>query len=472
MAGNSDAFRLNSEIDTVLGNIRPHPLPIQKKAIQLALGLKDVLLIQGPPGTGKTYTLALAVKSLVEDGQCVAISTYTHRAADEVMSKLLTLAPDLEVRKLGRPEAVASQYTDRCLSRLFQREESIRNLDRDSLVADLTSRQQSIEDVLSTSAVYIGTTHAWLSGKYDDLPKVISKGEKNQFDVVVIDEASQVITPNLVGAMRLASRWILVGDHKQLPPIVISDNSEILGKTLFESIAEHPDRCKNLLVQLETQHRMPQALADFIGSTFYNNKLYTSNEVAKRNRSIACNITRFNTEHCITLIEVGSESKDTHFKQFAEEADWIADTIKELYDHKWPIRNGSNKPTIGVIAPFRAQVALLRRTLEKRFDGNIDHDFWNDVVDTVDRFQGDEREIIILSLCLSRDDAKVPRVYEDGRRINVALSRAKCKLWVVGCINEMKNIPVLSAFRNYAEAHPDSCAVVTYKKSTSVEELF
>lgn len=134
--------------------------------------------------------------------------------------------------------------------------------------------------------------------------------------------------------------------------------------------------------------------------------------------------------------------------------------------------DGGNKPTIGIIAPYRAQVALLRRKLENEFDGSVDDNkIWIDVVDTVDRFQGDERDIIIISLCLRRGSKSIPRIYEDNRRINVALSRAKKKLWIIGCIEEMKRIPTLRAFKEYASNHLDTCLLVDSFDSFSSSEF-
>jgi DNA replication ATP-dependent helicase Dna2 len=460
LSGAPHAFRPNEEVASAFDGVQPPPLPAQRRAVGLALGLKDVLLIQGPPGTGKTYTLALVVKALAQQGQRVAIATYTHRAADEVMNKLASAAPELEIRKLGRPEAVAAQHSDKCLDDMLARKNDIPRCSKEQMLVDLEARRADLASLLSAPAVYIGTTHAWLSGAYDALPRMMSDGQQTLFDVVVVDEASQIITPNLVGVLRLAKRWILVGDHKQLPPIVVGDTAGILAATLFEAIAEHPERDTSLIVQLDTQHRMPTTLSDFIGNTFYGGHLKTSATAAKRSPLAACAHPLMTTSHCISLVNVAQSTETIHLKQFIDEANWITGTMAELAKHGWPLRDKADKPTIGIIAPYRAQVALLRRCLERRFEGEVEHEFWNDVVDTVDRFQGDERDVIMLSLCLRQGSERVPRIYEDERRINVALSRAKMKLWVVGSSTDMERIPVLEAFRRHAIAHPDTCMVL------------
>jgi DNA replication ATP-dependent helicase Dna2 len=458
--GEPQAFRPNEEAGYSFDGVQPSPLPAQRRAVALACGLKDILLIQGPPGTGKTYTLALVIKALVQQGQRVAIATYTHRAADEVMSKLAAVAPEIEIRKLGRPEAVAAQHSDKCLDEIVARKKKVPRCNKEQMLADLEARQAELTKILSSPAVYIGTTHAWLSGDYDALPRMMSGGQQTLFDVMVVDEASQIITPNLVGALRLAKRWVLVGDHKQLPPIVVGDTTGNLATTLFEKIASHPGRDANLIVQLDTQHRMPTVLSDFIGNRFYGDRLKTSSTAANRRPLVACRFRLMETAHCIALVNVVQYPDAMNPRQFLDEAKWITDTMAELVECNWPLQDRAGKPTIGIIAPYRAQVALLRRRLEQKFDGQVEHEFWNDVVDTVDRFQGDERDIIMLSLCLRQGSARIPPIYEDERRINVALSRAKMKLWVVGSTADMRRIPVLEAFWQHVISHPDACMVL------------
>ncbi|MBN2566197.1 MAG: AAA family ATPase [Candidatus Eisenbacteria bacterium] len=459
LLGDAGAILPNQRQTSTLESVSPEPLPAQRWAVELAMGLRELLLIHGPPGTGKTYTLALIVKALAREGRSLAVATYTHRAADEVMSKLISLAPMLEIRRLARPESVAGQHKERCLDSVLARAELVASHDRDQMLADLESRQEHLRNLLRRPAVYVGTTQAWLTGKHDALPHMMGTQRETLFDVMVVDEATQIITPNLVGVLRLAKSWILAGDHKQLPPIVVGDSRDVLEQTLFEQIAENPARDESLLVQLDVQHRMPVGLSTFIGSTFYGGNLRTSPECAQRRASRCLAHPLMTTDHCIALVDLGECTEQALFKQYPEEAQWVTRTMAELHAQGWPLRNGKGKPTIGIIAPYRAQVALVRRYLEKEFDGVAEPALWNEVVDTVDRFQGDEREIIMLSLCLRPGGDRIPRIYEDERRINVALSRAMIKLWVVGSISEMRRIPVMRALRQYVSNHPEVCLI-------------
>ena len=467
LTGETSAIRPNEVIPCEIEYVVPMPLPRQKRAVEIAKGLNDILLILGPPGTGKTYTLSLIVKELVKDGKTVAIATYTHRAAEEVLNKLTSIAPQVEVRKLGRIESASSKHRGKCLELFLERnEDESLCFSKEKILEDLSRRQDEIKKSLTSPCVYVGTTHAWLSGKFDALPKMMTNGEQSLFDYVIVDEASQIITPNLLGSLRLGEKWVLVGDHKQLPPIVIGDTTGVLEKTLFEQIADTKERHESILIQLDTQHRMPPALSDFIGRTFYDGNLYTA-QACKVNKIMdKINHPRIMGDHCIALINVEQDEEFTN-KQSMREAKWITNLVEELLESGWPLKDESKKPTVGIIAPYRAQVALLRRELEEVFQSHYESDFWNDVVDTVDRFQGDERDIIIISLCMHSNSKNIPRIYEDERRINVALSRAKMKLWIIGAIEEMEKIQVLKDFKLYAESNPETCSIVNVKGDNS-----
>jgi DNA replication ATP-dependent helicase Dna2 len=453
LAGDPAPFRPNQPVLCETLDVEPQPLPMQRRAVELAMGLQDILLIQGPPGTGKTYTLSLIIKALAATDTRIAIATYTHRAADEVMTKLASIAPEVEIRKLGRVEKVSSRHGDKCLDQLLDRSDTdfTRSAPKEML-SDLAFRQAELKTVLHRRCVYIGTTHAWLSGQYDSLPGMMHPDEAPLFDVVIVDEASQIIIPNLIGVLRLAKRWILVGDHKQLPPVVSGESSAILEKTLFERIAADTSMQENIMVRLDTQHRMPPELSDFIGCAFYGGNLRTADGCSLRECPVRIDHPLMTSDGCIELVHVEPSAADVSMKQSTEESRWIAEMIHTLIDGGWPLRYADGKPTIGIIAPYRAQVALLRRTLEQRFEGRVEPVFWNQLVDTVDRFQGDERDIMMLSLCMQPGSSTIPRIYQDERRINVALSRARMKLWIIGCIDAMQRIPAFKALKEHTEA--------------------
>lgn len=429
-------------------------LPAQQQAVDLARGLGKLLLVQGPPGTGKTFTLARMVKALVEQGKNVLIATYTHRAADEVISKLAECRLDIPVRKLGRLEACATRNQNQCLEFLLSDEE-VHGMappsNKEALMQQLDQVATHTNRVLTERAVYIGTTQAWLSGKYDNLLVKPDGNTSTSFDVVVVDEASQIILPNLVGVLRLAEKWILVGDHQQLPPVVSEDAAGILGKTLFEILAERFYDAPTQLVCLDVQHRMHKTIAEFIGQNFYNAKLTTASSCDQWSLPLSGDHILLDSKHRLVLINVNDDAERIKHLRYSEpEARWIAQRLKEVFQMGLPCIDKNGRPLIGVIAPFRAQVSLIRQYLEQELQQWGDAELWSQMVDTVDRFQGDEREIILFSLCMDRRDQEIPKPYRDARRINVALSRAKSKLCIIGDMEAMQMLPIFDKLGRYA----------------------
>ena len=212
--------------------------PAQEAAVQYARGLKKLLLIQGPPGTGKTSTVAHIIEALHEQGKRILVGTFTHRASDELMKKLTEFAPDVPFTKLGRMESITEEFRGFALTGRLSRDDGGGESDpeKDAVCSRAEVAYQKARALIREHAVFIATTHAWMSGRYDALA---SPGDGRElFDVAVIDEASQVILPQMIGTLRLARKWILVGDHKQLPPVVQSEKAALLKRTLFEGLFE------------------------------------------------------------------------------------------------------------------------------------------------------------------------------------------------------------------------------------------
>lgn len=458
------AFLTNSQtaippnIPQPVNNLPPDAaslLDAQQQAVSLALGLQNILLIQGPPGAGKTFTLAHIVKALTAQGKRIMLATYTHRAADEVMSKLEACAPEIQVRKLGRPESTAARHKDKCLVHALDvKDREAPPSTGKAMLESMKTAAERISRLLAQPSVYVGTTQAWMSAQYDHLLK--NDTGTPLFDVAVIDEASQIILPNLLGVLRLAHTWILIGDHRQLPPVVSEETADVLGVTLFESLAEKFDQDPTHLVRLNVQHRMPPAIAHFISQQFYSNKLHSAESCTNNAGAALTDHPLLHRHVPLQFIDVKDRADPIHPRQSADEARWIAATLKELYASGLPVMDGAGRFTVGIIAPFRSQVALIRRQLEQDCAtwGNAAQ--WAQLVDTVDRFQGDERHIIFFSLCLHPDQKYVSRTYQDARRINVALSRVKSHLCLVGDLSALDQVPTLKNFLNYAMKHPQA----------------
>jgi DNA replication ATP-dependent helicase Dna2 len=191
------------------------------------------------------------------------------------------------------------------------------------------------------------------------------------FDVGIIDEASQVLLPHLIGVLRLVKKFILVGDHNQLPPVIKSKQAEELKKTLFEQLFERDYKEKNIKVILDIQYRMPEAISTFISNEFYKGQLTASPDTAGRKLKIAIDSDHpvfdiINPKMPLTLVNVGSTMSSLSPRTSPKEAEMVLKILTALFEL-------DVKPDeIGIIAPFRAQVAEIRRKIENNLSSYFD----------------------------------------------------------------------------------------------------
>ncbi|WP_415382275.1 AAA domain-containing protein [Halosimplex sp. TS25] len=373
----------------------------QNEAVRLSVGCEDCAIIHGPPGTGKTYTLAHIVQALVEDGERVLLSAFTNRAVDNALEALVDQGFEEFVR-VGTESGVREDMQQYRLERAG---------DPDERVAELRDAQ-----VVAATTATCGS-------------RIM---REQDFDVAVVDEAGQLTEPGTLAATNLAERFVLVGDHQQLPPVVQADEPEpetgadggagddddapapgaTLSRSLFQRLIErYPDAS----VMLARQYRMAQRIQAFASREFYDGQLRpATGEVA--------------AQHLRDLSGVDVEALPGHLRNqvaFVDpdgraegntnptEAATVAETVRAYREAGVPAEE------IGVIAPFRAQVAEIGKHVP---DGVA--------VDTVDRFQGSSKEVIVISF-VATGSLESP-IFEDYRRVNVALTRAKKALVLVG----------------------------------------
>jgi len=405
----------------------------QQSALKRALGIKNNLLIQGPPGTGKTYTVAHIVNELNKKNKKIIISCYTHTAIKEIVKKIEEVNPELEIYRIGSSREDMKNFKNHInLESEIANNHSLNTLDK---------KVEKVNSIINKSPIYIGTTHAWISGNYDNLV-----GD-NEYDISIIDEASQALITNILGVIRLSKTFILVGDHKQLSPVIQTNNAEILNHTLFERLFKiYPENSKNKIT-LQTQYRMCKTIGTFISKTFYDNKLITDEKCS--DNSLDLNEKQIKSEYLdilgiknsIVLINKKSEKiKHGLNKASSEEARYITKIFKELHEMEY------NQEKIGIIAPYRAQVAEIIRNINKVIPKAKDLE---KLVKTVDKFQGDEREVIFFSLTLF--DQEIPDILQDEKRLNVAFSRAKTKLIVVGDWDAAEGSMILKKLKDYCK---------------------
>ena len=351
----------------------------QNEAVTTAVAAEEFALVHGPPGTGKTYTIARTIRALVERGDRVLLSAFTNRAVDNALEAVRDR--DFEaVLRVGTESGVREDMQDVRLEQRGDPGERVRELREAPVVAATTATCGS---------------------------RVM---REQSFDVAVVDEAAQLTEPETLAAINLADRFVLVGDHEQLPPVVRAEND--LTESLFERlIDEHP----NAGVMLDRQYRMAQRIQAYASREFYDGQLRpaTGEVAAQRLSDLPEADVSALPDHLrdpVTMIDVpGDGSRHTD----AVEAERVAETVEAF------AAAGVERGDIGVIAPFRAQVAEISRRVPDAV-----------TVDTVDRFQGSSKEVILVSFVASGDlDGPV---FEDYRRVNVALTRAKRSLVLVG----------------------------------------
>jgi DNA replication ATP-dependent helicase Dna2 len=368
----------------------------QNAAVNLAVNAEDCALIHGPPGTGKTYTIARTIRALVDAGNRVLLSAFTNRAVDNALEALRDQGYE-DIVRVGTETGVREDMQD---LRLEQRG------DPNDRVAELAHAQ-----------VVAATTSTCGS-------RVMREQE---FDVALVDEASQLTEPGTLAATNLADRFVLVGDHEQLPPVVRAEND--LTKSLFQRLIErYPDAS----VMLDRQYRMAQRIQAFSSSEFYDGQLRpATGEVAAQRLSDLSDVepTALPAELQDIVSFVDPEGERVGNTNPVE-ADRVADVVRAFREA------GVDADDIGVIAPFRAQVAEIGRRVDV-------------TVDTVDRFQGSSKEVIVVSF-VATGNLEEP-IFEDYRRLNVAVTRAKKALVLVGDPTALASEPFYARMVDWAQ---------------------
>ena len=346
---------------------------------------------QGPPGTGKTRTLAHLVSLLVEKGERVLVTAHTHMAINNALNKIHELAPELPIVKVS----VASGT--KALNPAIDR------VDRFNLW----------EQASTTSHYVVGATpFACRSSRLANLT----------FDTVIFDEASQATIPLALMAMLSGKRYLFFGDHQQLPP-VLQSRSRLHDReaSVFEQLIHNRES-----VMLTETWRMNEPLTRWPSTLFYDNRLIASPLSRTRQLSLHCNDSPLanilNPDAPMVWLD---QPLGTAQSVNATEAEQIAYLCRAL------IKAGVSPDEIGVVAPFRSQGRQIRNVLNKLLGIHAE----SIVTDTVERMQGQERDVILLSLT-STDICFVRAIAEfwyQPERLNVSVTRARSKLIILGC---------------------------------------
>lgn len=412
----------------------------QQEVIGKALLAEDYFLIVGPPGTGKTSIFARRlIERLYESpDQNILIMAYTNRAVDELCEAVCNAFGE-GAEECDKYIRIGSEYS--C-------EESFRHRLLQNISEKSESRKALLE-VLKGTRVYVGT-----------LASIVGKPELfdlKKFDVAIIDEASQILEPQIIGLLPLFDKFVMIGDHKQLSTITLQNESKSLvedgllnniglydcRESIFERLyrTAQENRWHHTYDTLDYHGRMHEGIAILVNESFYDNKLLVATERQVEDLSSINPINSGELENLVAnqrvaFFDVRNDLDDLYLsdKTNLNEAKKVVDIILALLNiYKAKGEDFDSKTSLGVIAPYRNQIALIRHLLEKTGLPELK----DIMVDTVERYQGSQRDIIIVSFCFNKTYqmhyfANMNREGTVDRKLNVALTRAREQLFLVG----------------------------------------
>lgn len=426
----------------------------QEKAVNEVLWAKDVAVVHGPPGTGKTTTLVEAIFETLRRESQVLVCAQSNMAVDWISEKLVDRG--INVLRIGNPTRVNDKMLSFTYERRFEAHpdypqlwsirKAIRELRQQRKHADswhqkmdrLKSRATELE--LRIRSSLFGEARVIASTLTGAANRVL-EGEK--YSTLFIDEAAQALEAACWIAIRKAGRVILAGDHCQLPPTVksIMALKGGLGKTLMERIVENKPETVTLL---KMQYRMNEQIMKFSSEWFYHGMVESAPTVSHRGiLDYDTPMMWIDTAECDGKEEFVGENFGRINRA---EAEMTLQTLQQYLEKIGKQRILDESIDVGIISPYRAQVQLLRKELRKReFFRPYRHLL---TVNTVDGFQGQERDIILISLVRSNDGGDIGFL-RDLRRMNVAITRARMKLIILGSSETMTSHPFYKKLHEY-----------------------
>jgi DNA replication ATP-dependent helicase Dna2 len=427
----------------------------QRTAVERALSARDYALWLGMPGTGKSTAIVFLVRALVALGRSVLLSSYTHSAVDNLLVKLK--AAGVRFLRLGRESALEAELAEFSIA-AWRRGASRESEAAEGAAAPRARTLAEMEALFAAQAVVattcLGSGHAIFA--------------RRRFDVCVVDEASQITLPACVGPLRFADMFVLVGDHYQLPPLVCSARAREAGLdvSLFRRLSQARPEA---VVQLAFQYRMAQPIMELANRFVYSHQLRCGTAaIAEQRLELALPPPRdaprwlveaLRPERVVLMLDTdcsaaaaaaageGAEERVGNGLRNALEARVVATLVGAF------TACGLDASEIGVVSPYRAQLRLLRETLDGLPGGARAEAL------TVDRFQGRDKTCILFSLVRSNRERVVGELLSDWRRINVALTRAKRKLVLVGSVSTLRDSPLLRAFADFLAARDQIVSV-------------
>ena len=458
----------------------------QEKAADLVLRAKDVAVVHGPPGTGKTTTLVEAIYETLRREVQVLVCAQSNMAVDWISEKLSERG--VNILRIGNPTRVTDRMLNDTYERRFERHplydqlwgirRNIRQLydsregnreNRHQKIARLKERATELEYTINESlfadarviaCTLTGSAHHILQGR--------------RFGTLFIDEAAQALEASCWIAIQKADRIILAGDHRQLPPTIKSPAalSGGLDKTLMQTICENKPRCVSML---NVQYRMCDEIMQFPNREFYDGLLHSDPSVKYRGildwdtaiEWVESDLETENGKRKTENEDLTPKSNSFHLSDFTfpfssgetlasdglsrinpVEAELALQTLHNYIERIGKERILHERLDIGIISPYKGQVQLLRRMLRR-------DSYWKPLrhlisVNTVDGFQGQERDIILISMVRNNEQGQVGFL-SDLRRMNVAITRARMKLIIIGHSPTLCHHPFYKRLEHYID---------------------
>ena len=443
-------FKVTSTAYTLSGPASQQNLNIdQRRAIEKVMSAKDCALVLGMPGTGKTTTIAHIIRALVSQGKSVLLASYTHTAVDNILLKIKDdKIPILRIGAVNKVHPDIQSFAD------------ISGIPKRTIEELHVSWHES--KVVATTC--LGVNHGIFNAR--------------TFDYCIVDEASQITLPVCLGPIRMAKTFILVGDHYQLPPLVQNKQAQEggLDVSLFKLLSDaYPDS----VVNLEHQYRMAEDIMLLSKELVYSGRIKCGNDaVAKRMLEIP-DLEAGLAAHHFTASSLPRSSHSTQNICVATTHCWLrqalipssrclflnTDTITQSGTAREAVsgvritnatesiltaqlvttllKSGMSPRSIGVITFYRSQLALLKADVKSLAGSTAAGEV---EMHTADKYQGRDKEVAILSCVRSNDNNHVGELLKDWRRVNVAVTRARSKLLILGSVSTLtgSGVPVLA----------------------------
>lgn len=431
----------------------------QLKAVKGCLTAERLGIIHGPPGTGKTTTLVSLVKELARVEKKILVVAPSNNAVDLLARSISEKG--ISVLRIGNVTRIGDHIGHLCLDEKVRRHKDWQHIKQVKIEAEAAKNEASkykrkfgpqqkrdrnalhkearelrkwarelehrlvdkiLEDAVVVCSTLIGSAHNTISGW--------------KFDTVVIDEGSQALEAESWTAMLRAKRTILAGDHKQLPPTVKS--SEAIDKGLKETILDRMTDSLKECYLLDIQYRMNEKILAFSNDQFYNGRLNTADFVQSRRL--------LDDNEIVTFIDTSGcgfeEERSIHHKSLANDGEFNI-----LREHILSIPHLlTPEVSIGIISPYARQVTKIRQHIS---EDDILRKL-NTQVNSIDGFQGQEKDVIYISLVRSNDDGEIGFL-KDYRRLNVALTRARFKLIIIGDMSTLASDPIYNKLAEHIE---------------------